>query len=130
MPRGTSVICPTLFDSSPIVSDAVTFKKESGDIGFAGFIKSSIGSGSDVAELLRMGMVGTEAFPTAMLGLGSMLGIRDILMRIQIRLPPGLMDLDAAPDPTPFFSDFKDAKKQFFSYFFLITYLQACLSSV
>ncbi len=29
-----------------------------------------------------------------------------------------------APDPTPFFSDFKDAKKKF-SYFFLITYPQA-----
>jgi hypothetical protein len=30
-----------------------------------------------------------------------------------------LMDPDPTPDPTPFFSDFKDAKKYFFSYFLL-----------
>ncbi len=41
------------------------------------------------------------------------------------------MDADPAldplptPDPTPFFSDFKDAKINFFSYLFLITYPQA-----
>ncbi len=29
------------------------------------------------------------------------------------------------PDPTPFFIDFKDAKKNNFSIFFLITYLRA-----
>jgi hypothetical protein len=29
------------------------------------------------------------------------------------------------PDPTPFFGYFKDATKNFFSYFFLITYPQA-----
>jgi hypothetical protein len=34
-------------------------------------------------------------------------------------------DPDPTPDLTPFFSDFKDAKKLFFSYFFLITYPQA-----
>ncbi len=45
------------------------------------------------------------------------LGIRDIQVRIRIR---GLVD----PDPTPFFSDFKDAKN-FSSYFFLLTYPQA-----
>jgi hypothetical protein len=37
---------------------------------------------------------------------------RDIFVRIQV------------PDPTPFFSDFKDIKKYFFI-FFLITYPQA-----
>jgi hypothetical protein len=45
------------------------------------------------------------------------LGVRDVLVRIRI-----LTD----PYPTPFFSDFKDAKKLFFSlYFSLITYPQA-----
>ncbi len=88
-PQGTPSNCPTLFDSWPTVSDAVTFTKESGDIGFAGFIKASIGSGSDVAVLWRMGMVVTEeAFPAAMLGLEPVLGIRDILMRIRIPDPP------------------------------------------
>ncbi len=56
-------------------------------------------------------------------------GIRDILVRIRILL---LMDLDPAPDPdldpttdpTPFFTDFKDVKRLFFSYLFLITYAQ------
>ncbi len=86
--RGTPANCPTLFDSW--LSDAVTFTKESGDIGFAGFIKASIGSGTDVAELLRMGMVGTEAFTAALLGLEPVLGIRDILMRIRI---PGSVPL-------------------------------------
>jgi hypothetical protein len=33
------------------------------------------------------------------------------------------MNPDPTPDPTPFFSDFKDAKKN--SIFFLITYPQA-----
>jgi hypothetical protein len=32
---------------------------------------------------------------------------------------------DSTPDQTPFFSDVKDAKKIFFSYFFLITYSRA-----
>ncbi len=33
------------------------------------------------------------------------------------------MDPDPTPDPTPFFRDFKDAKKIIFSpYYFLITY--------
>ncbi len=32
---------------------------------------------------------------------------------------------DPDPDPTLFFSDFKDAKNLFFSYLFLITYPQA-----
>ncbi len=36
-----------------------------------------------------------------------------------------LMDPDPSPDPTPFFSNFKDAKNYFLSYFFLITYPQA-----
>ncbi len=34
-------------------------------------------------------------------------------------------DLDPTPYPTPFFSDFKDAKKNFVFIFFLITYPQA-----
>ena len=34
-------------------------------------------------------------------------------------------DPDPTPDLTPFFSDFKDAKKLFFFHFFLITYPQA-----
>jgi hypothetical protein len=33
-------------------------------------------------------------------------------------------DPDPTPDPTPFFNDFKDVKKNFFSYFFFITYPQ------
>ncbi len=37
-------------------------------------------------------------------------------------------DPDPAPDPTSFFTDFNDAKN-FFAYFFLLTYPQA-LSSV
>jgi hypothetical protein len=36
-----------------------------------------------------------------------------------------LMDLDLTLDLTPFLSDFKDAKKIFFPYFFLTTYPQA-----
>ncbi len=46
-----------------------------------------------------------------------MLGIRDILVRIRI---PGSVPLDPDPtsDPTPLFSDFKDAKKFFFSSYF------------
>ncbi len=36
------------------------------------------------------------------------------------------MDPDPTSDPTPFFSDFKDSKKNYFGpYFFLITYPQA-----
>jgi hypothetical protein len=34
-------------------------------------------------------------------------------------------DTDPTPDPTPFFSDFKDVKKLIFSYYFHITYPQA-----
>jgi hypothetical protein len=37
-------------------------------------------------------------------------------------------DPDPTPDPTPFSIDFKDAKKNFFSYFFLITCPQALQS--
>jgi hypothetical protein len=44
-----------------------------------------------------------------------MLGTRDIFGS----------EPDATPDPTPFFSDFKDAEKNCFSYFFLITYPRA-----
>ncbi len=33
-------------------------------------------------------------------------------------------DLDLTLDPTPFFNGLKDAKKFFFSFFFLITYPQ------
>ncbi len=33
-------------------------------------------------------------------------------------------DRDPTPDPTPFFSDFKDAKKLIFSHFFRKAYLQ------
>jgi hypothetical protein len=57
----------------------------------------------------------------------AVLGIRDILVRIRIRIPGSvlwLMDPDPTPDPTPFFIDFEDAKKKF-PYFFLITYSQA-----
>ncbi len=40
--------------------------------------------------------------------------------------PDPVPDLDPTPDSTPFFIDFKDAKKYFFSpYFFLITCPQA-----
>jgi hypothetical protein len=50
------------------------------------------------------------------------LGIRDILVRIRIpgSAPKCLMDPDPDPtlDPTPFFSDFKDAEKYFFSLYF------------
>jgi hypothetical protein len=35
------------------------------------------------------------------------------------------MDPDQAPDPTPFFGDFKDAKFILLNIFFLITYPQA-----
>jgi hypothetical protein len=43
------------------------------------------------------------------------LGIRDILVRIGIRVPGcvPLTNMNLDPDPTPFFSDFKDAKKKF-----------------
>ncbi len=34
-------------------------------------------------------------------------------------------DPDSSPDPTPFFIDFKDAKKNFFSIFFFLTFPQA-----
>jgi hypothetical protein len=56
----------------------------------------------------------------------SVLGIRDILVRIRI---PGSVPLtngsdpDPAPDPITFFIDFKDAKKNFV--FFPVTFLQA-----
>jgi hypothetical protein len=39
--------------------------------------------------------------------------------------PDSALDQAPDPDPNPFFSDFKDAKNVFFSYFFLITYPQA-----
>jgi hypothetical protein len=40
-----------------------------------------------------------------------MLGIRDILVRIQIRIRGSIpLTNGSDPDPTPFFSDFKDAK--------------------
>jgi hypothetical protein len=35
--------------------------------------------------------------------------------------PNPARDLDPTPDPSPFFSDYKNAKKITFSYFFLIT---------
>jgi hypothetical protein len=35
--------------------------------------------------------------------------------------PDPAPDPDPSPDPTPFFYDFKDLKKYFFPYFFLIT---------
>jgi hypothetical protein len=40
------------------------------------------------------------------------------------------MDLDPAPDPTPFFSDFKDAKKIIFFIFFSYFLSAGTLSSV
>ncbi len=55
----------------------------------------------------------------------SVLGIRDILVRIRIRWYVPLTNgyctdpaLDPTPDPTSFFSDFKDAKKFSFHIFF------------
>ncbi len=55
-----------------------------------------------------------------------MLGIRDILVRIRIPgSEPYLLLIDPYPGPTPFFIDLKDAKKNCFSYFFLITCPQA-----
>jgi hypothetical protein len=73
-----------------------------------------------------------------------MLGIRDILVRIQIQIQIQIhgsapltnrSDLDMAsdpdptPDPTPFFSDFKDAK-QFFRSFFSYNLPSGILSPV
>ncbi len=53
----------------------------------------------------------------------AVLVIRDILVRMRRSVPLWLTD----PDPAPFFSDFKDAKKiiYFFHIFFLLTYPQA-----
>ncbi len=51
------------------------------------------------------------------------LGIRGIFVRIRIRTSD-LRDPDPTPDPTSFYSDFKDAKK-IVLIFFLITYAQA-----
>jgi hypothetical protein len=48
--------------------------------------------------------------------LGISVGIRDILVRIRI---PGSVPLTYG---SGFFGEFKDAKKNIFSYFFLITY--------
>ncbi len=48
-----------------------------------------------------------------------MLEIRDILVRIRILLLMDLdPDLDPTLDPTPFFTDFKDDKKNIFVIFF------------
>ncbi len=45
--------------------------------------------------------------------------------------PDPIPDPDLAPDLTPFFSDFKDAKKIFFCHiFFLVTYLHAHIFSL
>jgi hypothetical protein len=60
----------------------------------------------------------------------AVLGIRDILVRIRIRIRiPGSVPLDpdtapdpdpyTTPDPTSFFIDFEDAKKVIFLYFFI-----------
>ncbi len=46
----------------------------------------------------------------------TVLGIRDIWCGSG---SVHLTKMDPDPDPTPFFSDFKDAKNYFFSYFFL-----------
>ncbi len=58
----------------------------------------------------------------------AVLEVRDILVWIWIRRPyVWLTD----PNPTPFFSDFKDAKQySIFSYFFLITDPKSHYSSV
>jgi hypothetical protein len=57
----------------------------------------------------------------------AVLGIHDILVRIRIRRSIPMTNgssQDPTPDPTSFFSDFKDAKKIiFFHIFFLTTYL-------
>jgi hypothetical protein len=55
----------------------------------------------------------------------SVLGICDILVRIRI---PGSVSL--TPDPTPFFNDFKDAKKMCFFHIFSYNLPTGTLSSV
>jgi hypothetical protein len=54
-------------------------------------------------------------------------GIRDIFVRIRIRGSVAqITDPDPTTDTTPFFIDFKDTRKLFFSsYIFLITHPQA-----
>jgi hypothetical protein len=44
--------------------------------------------------------------------------------------PVSPLDPNTPPDSTHFFSDFQDAKKNYFSYFLLVTYLQALYFSV
>ncbi len=44
--------------------------------------------------------------------------------------PDPAQDPNPTPDLTPFFSDFEDAKTNFFSHFFLITYPQAHYTQV
>ncbi len=62
-----------------------------------------------------------------------MLGIRDVLVRIRIRgfapLPNG-SGSEPTPDPTSFFSDFKDGKKLFCLIFFPYNLPAGTLSSV
>ncbi len=50
----------------------------------------------------------------------AVLGIRDILVSGSPDPYLWLMDPDPTPDPTPFFSDFKDAKKKYFFHIFLL----------
>ncbi len=58
------------------------------------------------------------------------LGIRDVWIRIPADPYLGLTDPDLTPDPTPFFSDFKDAKKMCFFIFFSYTLPAGTFSSV
>jgi hypothetical protein len=70
-----------------------------------------------------------EIFKKKFEGFFSVLGIRGILVRIQIRIPGSVSLTNGSgsgcgptPDLTPFFANFKDAKEKYFlSYFFLIT---------
>jgi hypothetical protein len=43
--------------------------------------------------------------------------------------PVPVLDLDPTPDPTPFFSDFKDAKKKIHTFFLPTARLSSVLKS-
>jgi hypothetical protein len=59
------------------------------------------------------------------------LGVRDIVVRIHTTDYRNVYaDPVPALDPTPFFSDLKDAQKYFSSYFSILTYPQALIFSL
>ncbi len=69
----------------------------------------------------------TQGIPRTLLGIvwkKNNFGSKWIRYNIVSIADPLLMDSDPNPDPTPFFGDFKDAKKKF-PYFFLRTYPQS-----